>query len=415
MKHPGVWIGGAILLVTLAPLFLLRSRSPDSSSWKSFPPPARASSREADEDPAERSHRSLQARIDKARLRQLLDSTLDTLRSGKPVPTESLLTGRSREEYELLVRGIMEATDIPLSRRTPPVSSILEDLAGTEPVKALQMLDELAPLLPERNGITARLLTETVATAAENDPQAAADWYLSHLERFGDQPTEKIPQRILIKVSSTDPATAFSLIDTLQIKDQDAAVRAIASGPFLPEKINAVLDETLKQSDAMTDPAAVAARQNAALQGIASGLSGNHGIGDGYSVEYGNRDSYEYAMAWLTSVDFLPGRLQTIAAALEPAAKPEDNPKWIDWMSTQLPPEQVAERAGPMIASWAEHAPQDAEQWLASTTAGPVKDAGIEAAVNALAPTDPAAATRIAQMLPEGPRRDKLVATAGGN
>jgi hypothetical protein len=412
MKRAGVWIGGTALVLAIGTAGLLRPRFFESSSAENSTPDSasRASNRGDVEEPAARAHRQLQASIDKAGLRGLLDGLLDLLRDGDRI--DQMFAMRSDDEIKLLLKAILEADDIPFSRRSSVVSQIQWQKARSRPVEALLFLDELDPLLrghPE----AVRILSVTVQTAAKYDPGASVDWYLSHLDRFGDQPTEVIPCGILANVAGSSPAAAFPLIDTLQMQDRSGAFNAIARGAHGAEQMTEVLEEVRRQGAAANDPPAAAAMETAALQGLASGLSGRHGAGEGGFISYDDSNSYEFAMSWLDSAHLSPDQLSTVAGAVDPPARPEDNAKWIDWMGAQLSPEGVAQRVGPMIAYWAKKAPGEAEQYLANATEGPVRDAGIEALVTSLlSHQDSDAAVRIAGMLPDGPKREKLLAAA---
>lgn len=83
-----------------------------------------------------------------------------------------------------------------------------------------------------------------------------------------------------------------------------------------------------------------------------------------------------------------------------------DTGRWIEWMSGNLPEENLTEPVRKLIGEWTEQDYVAAGKWLSTTPDGPAKAAAVEAYARAVARYEPHVAAQWAMTLPPGVARN---------
>ncbi len=101
----------------------------------------------------------------------------------------------------------------------------------------------------------------------------------------------------------------------------------------------------------------------------------------------------------------------TFANELPSFATDEDTGRWIEWMSSNLPADSLAEQVAALLREWTRQDYQAAGNWLAAAPESPAKHAAVLAYAGAVAEYEPQVAGQWAMTLPRGPVREEALKT----
>lgn len=101
----------------------------------------------------------------------------------------------------------------------------------------------------------------------------------------------------------------------------------------------------------------------------------------------------------------------TFANELPSFATDENTGRWLEWMSSNLPADRLAEPVAALVREWTRQDYQAAGNWLAAAPESPVKHAAVLAYAGAVAEYEPQVAGQWAMTLPPGPVREEALKT----
>lgn len=125
-------------------------------------------------------------------------------------------------------------------------------------------------------------------------------------------------------------------------------------------------------------------------------------------------DFNESAIRWV-SAETTESEREAFAAGLAYASTREASGRWIEWMSSNLTPGQLAQPVAELIEDWTQEDYQSAGKWLAAAGESPAKQVAVRSYVEAVAPHEPQVAIQWAMTLPEGASRDASLSAIHAN
>jgi hypothetical protein len=260
-------------------------------------------------------------------------------------------------------------------------------LENDYPQTALVLMTEAPALLTNIDRGGKFFISSLLANWGKADPMAALKWVRENATKFPELVTDRAKESMLEGMATHDPKLAFKLVDELGLKDTWQALCKISDSSKTSEGRTATL---------------AAVRDYLANRPKDQGQSDLIGrFTGGITME-----GFASASQWFAGADFTPSELETIADSLSYSIKPDETSQWIDWIGNKLPAEKSAGPIRNMVGRWTEIDYQAAGKWLASTPAGPTKNAAIRSYAETVSTLDPATATQWAMTLPPGPDRE---------
>ena len=266
----------------------------------------------------------------------------------------------------------------------------IEAIAEKHPAMALALVLECADLLG-KNEESKDLLTSALSGLATTHPQAAAEWIARNAASYAATADDYTHREVISSIAETDPQLAFKLLGSLQLEDSSNAIQAIiATSEDHPEKRDAILAALRGHLATVSNVEDREKLRDAAFESFAR----NFGKEDIGSVQ-----------RWIEDSKLTPEEKSHFAAGLSYSATQAATGSWIEWLSTHLPPDRLAEPVKDLVGDWTQQDYQAAGQWLATVPESPAKHPAILAYAAAVAEYEPQVAGQWAMTLPPGPVR----------
>lgn len=291
-----------------------------------------------------------------------------------------------------LIEEINAAGGVEEDSRQDLLFLVLQTLAESHPQAALEILADFPDLLkdPDARGNAAII---ALLHGMETDPAAAMAWCENHRDLFPGQTGVSVTSRLLRGIALANPKLAFQLIGELEITDER----------YVPGMaINRVLDSTQRKNtlaafrEYLTTVQDPARREAIAFEGVSTMIT------DAFL------DGFDKGILAVGNGGFTPEEIETYAGRF--SFRTDESGKWIDWLVTNLPTDNVISKVVPkFVSDWAGADYQAAGEWLAATPDGPAKTAATATYASTLAPYHPATAAQWALTLPPGEARDRIL------
>lgn len=175
----------------------------------------------------------------------------------------------------------------------------------------------------------------------------------------------------------------------------EAIVAAIRNRPG---QRTALLVTLRKQLVTVHDPSQALEIRRAAFEAFARGV---------------DPDSTDAAIEWIAETTEAEKAL--FAEGLAYSSTREASGRWIEWMASNLSPEQLVQPVSGLMEEWTQDDYRSAGDWLAASAESPAKEAAVQAYVEVVAGYEPHVAIQWAMTLPEGPKRDASLSAIHAN
>jgi hypothetical protein len=297
-------------------------------------------------------------------------------------------------QLKLLIAEVRAAKDLKDQTRQNSISFALLTLSNDHPQAVLALFGESPDFLKDAGGMSGIIIPSSLAKWAKEAPLAAHEWIQKNGEKFPELITDQTKVGMVASTAANDPKLALKLISEFEIKDSLHALSQIASSASTPAERTATLTALRDYLTAMPDEKARNEASDRAIGGLARGLT---------------EDGFATASQWIAREKLTPTELENIADDVDYPTRSDETGLWIDWIGGKLPAVKSEAKIRYLMSKWTQADYQAAGKWLASTSAGPTKNAAIRSYAETVSATDPATATQWAMTLPPGPDRDKTL------
>jgi hypothetical protein len=309
--------------------------------------------------------------------------------------------------------GLAEATELDSAGLKLLVSEIIANGGLTEEMRARLIL-EVGSNMTQKNPLGAidlfmdannrlklpgnwfsSIIGNSLQSLAANDPKQATEWIQRQAQDHPELVNANLRADVLVGIGQANLGLAFSTLDEFGLTKDPGTLEGLGIvGAKTAEARNSLLA-------AMRDYAAHTSsdeERELATRNTMAGM-GRFMINAGY----------DSASQWLGSAKLSPDEAAGLASGLDASLAKGDTGKWIDWISGNVPADQLGGKVDELMKSWTESDYRAAGTWLDSAPDGPAKQAAVLSYASTVAATDPAAASQWAQTLPAGDDRTALM------
>ncbi|MES2474614.1 MAG: hypothetical protein V4640_02455 [Verrucomicrobiota bacterium] len=295
-------------------------------------------------------------------------------------------------QLKVLIAEFRAAPDLKDETREGLIGFSIMTLANDHPQAALTLFTESSDLF-EDNRMAGHLVKSSLAKWAKDDPLAALEWARANGKKHPDLVNDDAKRGIISGAAANDPKLAFSLISELDLK-QDG-VRSVADAATTPAQRTATLAALTGYLATLTDTEAKKTAEHLVI---------------GELTQNAAKDGFEAGTRWITEAKFTPEQLAMVGSGvLTHVIKREETGKWIEWMGRTLPEKKANDGISNLVSNWTRNDYQAAGTWLATTPAGPAKEASVRAYAETVAEYEPEIATQWALTLPPGKSREQTL------
>ncbi|MDB6078541.1 MAG: hypothetical protein JWO82_2288 [Akkermansiaceae bacterium] len=350
--------------------------------------------------------------------KEAIAGLLSALRNGErlgdsPKMTEAALRAIGNnhvEEFRELLEALANATEVDGEARLEMTLAVTNFMWGTiSEDQVLPLIDEVAAKF-DREQQAQLLSCRAVVDRARQEPEKVVEWFQKHPEQLMTPEMLEVRESVLASIARKDAALAFSLMPGMQVTDVNEAARMMGRRVVDPQTKTAVLEEAREVMKGLPAEAA-AALEKATLEGLGSGLNDRHRDVYGDQNELSGGDTYAAQVGWLESAGLDERQMKVVTGAMEGSSSTASNSQWLSWLEGKISSTDEVKPVAAIMGYWAAEEPAPAEQWLAASTPGVVRDAAVRAFVGSV--KDVEAAQRAAMLLPEGGEREALLGQIG--
>jgi hypothetical protein len=305
------------------------------------------------------------------------------------------VTSLDATQLKILFADILTNKNLTATARRKLLFSLAE-VTSDQPQVALAMLTESINFTQERD-LTKDLVSASLAKWAKQDPAAVLAWVQKNGELFSQSVDENNKVRIIGSAAVHHPALALRLVGQIGLDPTkiDIAFVEIAQAAQTPA------DRTTTLKAVATYLASLPAGEvkDRASQTLISNL-----------IKGAAREGFDTATQWLDQSGMTAEQREFLPRSyLFSDIKLDETGRWVEWMGRTQAGEQTEWCNKELIRLWTERDPQAAGKWLASTPAGPIKNAAIHRFVESVAQYDPEMAEQWAMTLPSGADRGEAL------
>ncbi|MES2921853.1 MAG: hypothetical protein V4819_09910 [Verrucomicrobiota bacterium] len=304
------------------------------------------------------------------------------------------LEGLDVSQLKRIINEVRGNRQISEKGRRTIITASIQMITEAHPGAALAMFLECSELLG-KNEDSNDVMTTALSHLATTNPQATAEWIERNSAVYAATADDFTHTEVLDSIAGTDPKLAFKLIGSLHPEDPSDAIQTIiGTSEDNPEKRDAILaalrDHLATLSNAedreqIRDEAFEAFAQNIGKEGIDS------------------------VSRWIEKSKLSPEEKARFASGLSYSATEADTGRWIEWMSENVPAENLTEPVQDLVGDWTQQDYQASGKWLAATPESPAKHTAVLAYAAAIAEYEPQVAGQWAMTLPPGPVRDETL------
>jgi hypothetical protein len=288
------------------------------------------------------------------------------------------------------VIGVLgEANQLGEETRQSMICMVISMLGETKPAEALAIYAESAALL-DGCATGSAVISSTLETWAKQDPLAALEWIRKNAELHPEMTDDDAKRDLVAGAAQKDPQLAFRLLGEIGVEDREVAIHAIVGTAKTPAKRTAVLDALRAYLPKLAEDDRGGVLRDS-LEVMGAEIAG---------------EPFESVEAWMSEAKLTADERTGFASGLSYYNTKGDTGRWIDWMTANLPPEQLPENVGNLIGQWTQTDYQAAGKWLSQAPDGPAKSAAVSTYAAVVAEYDPQTAVQWALTLPEGSGRD---------
>ncbi len=306
------------------------------------------------------------------------------------------MTSLDSAQLKALIAEIRSAPDLSDEIRQGLIGFSVMTLSKEHPRTALELFTESSDLFPD-NRMSKHMVSGALGEWAKKDPDAALEWMRTNKEKHSDLITAQTKQHLISGIAETDPKRAFQLLAELSdgsSTEMNNPLGSIMQAARTPAQRTATLEAFREYTaDLPAGDKKIHATQQAISQ-LAGQMAG---------------EGFESSTAWVASAKLSPEELEAFSDGVTYNSKPEDQAKWIGWISETMPPEKSASQLKQIVSHWTRDDYKAAGEWLVAEPEGPSKNNAIQAYAETVAPYEPETATQWALTLPPGKDRDNTL------
>ncbi len=267
-------------------------------------------------------------------------------------------------------------------------------ISSDHPQEALRLLEESLAVLGQVV-MTDNTVSSALESWAGRDPSAALNWIKSAKELPPGVNREELVHAVLDGAAGADPANAFRMLPSLDLKDYAEASGVIASAVAGSQVGRDNLIQGMRDCLAeFNDPAVASQISSSVMETLGQDIG---------------RDSFEEMTGWLESKSFTSEELASFADGLNWSSTGEQTGEWLAWITDHVNSDQLAAPVESLMGDWVEEDYLSAGQWLSSAPAGPAKAPAVMSYAEAVAAYDPEVATQWAMTLTDEQMKQKTL------
>jgi hypothetical protein len=300
----------------------------------------------------------------------------------------------SGAELKLLVAELRARTDMDDEMRKNMIGFSVMMLAQQHPRMAIALFTESSDLMKD-NFMGDHVVSSALTQWAKDEPLAALEWIKQNATKHPDLVKDDAKRAVLTGAAQQDFGLAFQLAGELKLEGGD-------------ELLMHTLADTANTPERQTEFLA-ALRKHAA--GIADAKKREETIASGVKNVFSEvtESGFDRSMKWLEITGLSDSESAGLLGEINYHTAKKETGKWLDWIATQPgDAKQRQETTSDLVREWTGNDYRAAGEWLATSTAGPTKDAAVMSYVETVAPYDPEIATQWANTLPADKREKAL-------
>jgi hypothetical protein len=295
-------------------------------------------------------------------------------------------------QLTIVIAELGKITGVSRENQREIIGLAIIQLAEKNVHSALIVLEEHADLLG-KGELTTSIISSSLSKLAEQNPQAALEWARKNSTKYNQFDRSEIYNEVITSTAKNDPRLALKLLGELKMEDASGALSSIV--------------ETAKNSEKRTDFLS-------ALREFIGGLNDTDRksiSGDAFAAVAQNLDpeGIEAMTSWISKSKFTPEEKQLFANGLNYFSTLQDTGRWVEWMSENLPEDQLTKPITELVGEWTQQDYKAAGTWLAAAPESPAKHSAVLAYAKAIAVYEPQVANQWAMTLPPGPIRDETL------
>lgn len=298
-------------------------------------------------------------------------------------------------QIKVLITGLRDDKIISSGTQSDMIGLVITMFGEDHPTAALELLMG-ASGLPVGSPVARHAVASTLGHWSNQDPLAALDWVRKNSNDHPDLTDDEIKQSIIAGAARSDPKLAFKLIAETNLDDRAAALQSLVEAGKTQAQRTAILDALREHLATVPNEAERQDLLKESLESMARNIS---------------EEGFGAVQSWIENSKLSPQESAQFAAGLSYFNTKQDTGRWIEWMATNLPKEQLRDNVDNLIGQWTQQDYQSAGKWLAGAPDGPAKIASISAYATTVAEYDPQVAVQWADTLPEGKQRQETYQT----
>ncbi len=298
-------------------------------------------------------------------------------------------------QIKVVISGLRDDKSLSEDTRINMIGLTITMLGEDHPSAALALFTDFSDLLAG-SPMGKHVVSSSLSHWANQDPLAALEWVRKNSAEHPDLADDETKQSIITGAARNDPKLAFKLITEMQLDDKSAAVQALVEAGKTPVQRTAILDALREHLATIPDESDREDLLKESLESMGRNLA---------------EESFNSTQSWISQSKLSPEESAQFAGGLSYFNTKQDTGKWIDWMATTLPKEQLRDNVDNLIGQWTQQDYQAAGKWLAAAPDGPAKNASISTYAGTVAEYEPRTAVQWALTLPDGEERQATFET----
>jgi hypothetical protein len=293
-----------------------------------------------------------------------------------------------------VIAELRENREISADTRSSIIAFSIMMLTGDHPEAAVMLFTESSDLL-DKSSMGDHVISSALKRWAEFNPVAALEWIRNNQEKYPGIASDDAKCGVIAGAALNDPKLAFKLVSELEVENPETAIYAVLmSGHDNPEQRSAVLAALREHLDGIEDDALKEEQRNKALEIFA---------------RTSDQEGFDSLTKWISDTEFTAAEKAGFTGGLTYFTTQQDTGRWVEWMSENLPAENMQGPVGDLVGEWTQQDYLAAGKWLSSTPDGAAKQVAVKAYAEAVAGYEPQVAVQWAMTLPAGAERDSTL------
>ncbi len=293
----------------------------------------------------------------------------------------------------IFIAAMQAATDLDEQARSSFVHWAIINLSERDPQAALELFQAL-PEAMKTNQMSLDTNRNIFENWAKINPEQTMRWMKANEEKFPELVHDASKKSLLRGMASTDPKKAFQAISELGVKNVEDVVTNIIHQAKTEEQRTQIFAALREYLGKVPDEKARKELMESTMRSLGSGIAGQ---------------GFEAGTRWITAVKPTPEEIDGLIENVTYNIKRGEQPKWIEWIGKQLPPEKADMQIHNIVNYWTRNNYQAVGTWLSAAPTGPTKNTAIRSYAETISEVDPETAAQWAMTLPAGKEREQTM------